>query len=163
MKKFFAVVVGFLALTAVAASAQSGLADIQKMVREQEAMHATVALALLHMDITHATGQALRAFEAYQSMEKKVRKISDDPAVSCVQIPGLAYRQILRETETSAAYVVTLMSKAPTMIEAGAVPSEGMRKFIDSGLSELMQVIAADSKKLQALFSNLETFCAKKG
>lgn len=164
MKKLFvSVVVCLLFLTAASAFAQSGLADIEKMVREQEAKLATVGLALLHFDITAATGRALRAFEVYRGLEKKIKKLSDDQSVLCTQLPAISYRQTLREVQVSAALVVELMDKVAPLIAAGGTPSEGMKKLMAGDLAKLMRTIAEDGEKLQSLFSDLETSCSKEG
>jgi hypothetical protein len=162
MKRVIAIVLLVLGFAGTA-FAQSGLAEIEKEVREQEARLYTVELQLLHMDITHATDRAIRAFAAFGGLQKKIQKLSTDPALLCVQLPALRYQQTLREVKTSAAQVVELMHKVTPLVKAGGVPSEGMAKFMAGDLPSLMQEIASDGTKLQALFSDLETSCSKDG
>ncbi|OGZ97068.1 MAG: hypothetical protein A3J10_01505 [Candidatus Sungbacteria bacterium RIFCSPLOWO2_02_FULL_54_10] len=164
MKKLFvSVVVCFLALTAVAAYAQSNLADIEKMIREQEAKHATVRLTLLHFEIAEAVDSAIRAARQFQRLNEKVQKLSGDHQLLCAQLPAIPHLRALREMETSAARVVELIGKVTALVKAGGTPSEGMQKLMAGDLAQLMQTIVADGAKLHALFSDLETTCAKEG
>lgn len=163
MKKTVASAVLGLFLVAASAFAQSGLAEIQKELREQEAKLATVALVMLHFDITAAAGRAIRASEEFLRLEKKFKNLSDDRQKLCAQLPALSFRQTLRETQASATQVIELMAKAPALVEKGGTPSEGMTKLMSSDLAQLMQNIAGNSAELQTLFSDLETNCSKEG
>lgn len=165
MKKIMCSTVICLILFAASAFAQSGrgLAEIEKESRSQEAKLATVALVMLHFDITAAAGRAIRASEEFLRLNKKIQQLSADHPTACAQLPTLPYRQVLREAQVSATHVVELMANAPALIQAGGTPSEGMVKLLAGDLPKVMQNIAGNSAELQKSFSDMETSCAKKG
>lgn len=164
MKKFFAsAIVGLLLTIAVSVFAQEGVGNIKKLIQEQEALLVTMRLYALHLEITHAAGRMIQAWEQYRLLELKIQRLSDDHATLCMQFPTLPYRQTLHEIEASTAQVVALMDQIPAHLAAGAVPSEGMKKLLEGEFSSLVQGITAGTVKLQSLFSELETSCSKEG
>lgn len=165
MKKRYAYVIAILGFLFANASAfaQNDAADIQRFVREQEGVLATVRLQMLHFDITQATGSVIEHYNEFARLEKKIRALSEDRAALCAQMPRMPYRHALQTTQASAARVIELMAQAPALIQAGGNPPEGMGKLLASSLSSLMQNIAKDATALQKHFSELEASCSKEG